>query len=647
MLYETIAVIVLIFPISLVATLPLRNDVTKPWQLVVMIVGPIADAWLIWLLMDWLEMGFMATWTTTISVGIISTLLLQPMFSPRRLLVFRLAGEQIRRKPRQAALMMAGLLVASSIITSSLVVGDSLDATMQNEIEAVWGDTDLYLYSLDSRTGFTNDLNQNLTESFGEAVLDEGLADKWEHGIESTSTITRSDGLAVPTASWFAYAGWSGVEINQIVADELELGIGDEVEISWFTYSDKGELVRNTRNLTVDKIISMEGKGAMGGTRSPALFTSLELAQEMQEMNWSVNRVRISLLDHMDASKSIPQVSDLLDTLISAEDSSFEINQDGSAMSISYTDGLGRLDEVFMNSWRENNSELLEGGSAMEVLQIPLIQIEQGNLILALPDDYIEQIIIAEDGDWYVSAGGVSFQIDRGGDAHIWEVPNGGLIHDVHLGNGSMMVAHSNGLTEVFEDPDEDVIHHIKGEEVRLATTPSNDNYELPSTIFSMDHINHSGDEWLAIKGILGSQVLHLVEDEWVETNISAEWLHSDGDGILFGSPKGWQTSEGLSSPEEWIGLKGGYLLDESGVVHRFTSTGTELITEPASDCDGRVFADDGVQLCSTSNGVLVELESGNSLPRLPLTVDLGGKANTEKMGNTIVGELNQDRYSR
>jgi tartrate dehydrogenase/decarboxylase/D-malate dehydrogenase len=29
------------------------------------------------------------------------------------------------------------------------------------------------------------------------------------------------------------------------------------------------------------------------------------------------------------------------------------------------------------------------------------------------------------------------------------------------------------------------------------------------------------------------------------------------------------------------------------------------------------------------------------------LTVDLGGKANTEKMGNTIVGELNQDRYSR
>ncbi len=313
MLSETIAVIVLIFPISLVATWSLRNDIAKSWQLVVMVVGPIADAWLTWLLMYWLEMGFLATWTTIISVGIISTMLLQPMFSPRRLLVFRLAGEQIRRKPRQAALMMAGLLVASSIITSSLVVGDSLDATMQNEIDAMWGDTDLYLYSLDSRTGLTNDLNQNLTQSFGQAVLDEGLADKWNHGIESTSTITRSDGLAVPLASWFAYSDWSGVEVNQVVADELELGVGDEIEISWYTASSTGKLIRNYRNLTVDNIISMEGKGSMGGTRSPALFTSLELAQEMQEMNWSVNRIRISLFDEMDASDTIPEVSELLD----------------------------------------------------------------------------------------------------------------------------------------------------------------------------------------------------------------------------------------------------------------------------------------------------------------------------------------------
>ena len=71
--------------------------------------------------------------------------------------------------------------------------------------------------------------------------------------------------------------------------------------------------------------------------------------------------------------------------------------------------------------------------------------------------------------------------------------------------------------------------------------------------------------------------------------------------------------------------MRGGYLLDESGTLHRFTTSGSLLITEPASECDGRVFADDGVQLCSTNYGVLVEVEPGIDLPRLPLTVDLGG----------------------
>ena len=624
MLYETIAVIVLILPVSLVATWSLRSDVSRSWQLGVMIIGPVGDAWLTWLLMCWLEMGFVATWTSVISIGLISMMFIQPIFSPRRLLVFRLASQQIRRKPRQAALMMAGLLVASSIITSSLVVGDSLDETMQSEIDSVWADTDLYIFSIDRRTGITNNLDQNLTTSFGQSLSEDNLADGWMHGIESTSTLSRADGLAIPSVSWFAYDDWTGVSINQVAADELELNANDEIEVTWFTSSSTGKLIRNYRNLTITEVIPMEGIGSMGGSRSPSLFTSLELAQEMQEMEWKVNRLRVSLEEGLVASQTIPEVESTFDEMILAEDSSFEVNMDGDAISISYDSGLGRIDESVMTSWRENHTSLLDGGTAMEVLQIPIIQIEQGQSILSLPDDRIERILIAEDGDWYVSAGGVSFQIDRGGDSHLWEVPDGGLIYDIELNNGSMMIAHSNGLTEVFEDPDEDVIHHIKGEEVRLATTPSNGQYELPSTVFSLDHIDSDGDEWLAIKGLLGSEVLHLENDEWVSTNISAEWLLSDDEGVLFGSPSGWQTSDGLSSPEGWTGLREGFLLDESGTLHRFSSDGTELIAEPASDCDGRVFADDGFQLCSTTYGVLIETETGDQ-PRLPLTVDLGG----------------------
>ena len=91
------------------------------------------------------------------------------------------------------------------IITSSLVVGDSLDATLRKEVDAVYGDTDLLIFQKDRRTGFSFDIDSNISTSFGEALLESGLADDWSHGIDTTATLSRDDGLALPTASWYAY----------------------------------------------------------------------------------------------------------------------------------------------------------------------------------------------------------------------------------------------------------------------------------------------------------------------------------------------------------------------------------------------------------------------------------------------------------
>ena len=223
MLYETLAIVLLITPISATSAWSLRKDVRNIWSSLVLLLGPIIDAWLVWLLLNWLEIGFMATWGCTLSAGIISSMLLQPLLSPRRLAVFRLSWQQVKRRPRQAALMMAGLLVASSIITSSLVVGDSLDSTLTKEVDAVYGETDLLIFQKDRRTGFSNDMDINLTFAFGQSMLATGIADQWAHGIDTSATLSRSDGLALPSAAWFAYNGWEGVAINQVAADDLEL----------------------------------------------------------------------------------------------------------------------------------------------------------------------------------------------------------------------------------------------------------------------------------------------------------------------------------------------------------------------------------------------------------------------------------------
>ena len=49
-----------------------------------------------------------------------------------------------------------------------------------------------------------------------------------------------------------------------------------------------------------------------------------------------------------------------------------------------------------------NKSRLLGQGNSMEVLQVPLIQIEQDGKIM-FPDDRIEEILVSDEGIWYVS----------------------------------------------------------------------------------------------------------------------------------------------------------------------------------------------------------------------------------------------------
>ena len=213
----------------------------------------------------------------------------------------------------------------------------------------------------------------------------------------------------------------------------------------------------------------MDGKGSMSGTKSPAIFTSLELSQQLQSKQWKVNMMRVSLVEGKSASEIKSEIKSTLDEVIDYESAGFEINTDQDSLSISNSNGLGRLDAAFMESWNENKTALLGEGTSMEVLQIPLFQIEQGANVMTLPDDRIQEILATEEGDWYVSGGAVSFQKERSGSSHGWEVPDGGLIRDVTLLEDSLLVAHSDGLVEIPDDRDEDPIHHIEGSEVMVA----------------------------------------------------------------------------------------------------------------------------------------------------------------------------------
>ena len=230
----------------------------------------------------------------------------------------------------------------------------------------------------------------------------------------------------------------------------------------------------------------------------------------------------------------------------------------------------------------------------------------------------MQEILLADDGDWYISGGGLSFQKERIGSSHTWTVPNGGVINDVTLLNESVMVAHSEGLSEIFSNKDLDPIHHKKGEEVLVAAILEQDLPDLPSTIFSIDYLSVGQVDYIAVKHLLGSEVHRYEDSQWVQENISGDWLHYDG-GVLVGDSQGWQTLDGISSPNGWDAHRNGYLIDNN-TLHKFNGITTQL-TEINANCNGLSFGYDGQLLCSTDGGSLVIGETLS--PRLPFSVDI------------------------
>ena len=68
------------------------------------------------------------------------------------------------------------------------------------------------------------------------------------------------------------------ISVNEVAADELELSGGDTLKLSWYSYSDDGELISDSANVTISSTSRTERVHA---TKSPAHFFT-EYAQILQ-----------------------------------------------------------------------------------------------------------------------------------------------------------------------------------------------------------------------------------------------------------------------------------------------------------------------------------------------------------------------------
>lgn len=568
----------IVLVLSLVSTF-LGHASSVPWKhRVLLVVGGPIDGMLGAAVLLWLDVSPVHCTAGGVLVGVMSMLFLQPMLLPQRLMVWRLARENLLRRRRQTALLISGLVIASAIITSSLVVGDSLDATVSSEVQAAWGETDLQISGIDPLTGVPVAFAEEVAERYWAALTtDASLSSMLEgrqYGVSATVSVASPTGLAEPSVALFARnvsvddeAVWAPLDmnsglrfqtlqtlneandkvfvvVNHVAADELELKVGDELELGVFIDTEDGR-TRTTASVTVHAIVPNSGQGAMAGTLSPAVFVDLAAAQTLLGLEDELNSISLALVDGLSSEEvgTFRQKAQThLDEVLTAHDAGLVFTTDAStgALSVSATAGLQRLEGADVVALRENLTQVAPDASMLEVLQAPLIDVEVNNQsLLTLADGEVLQLRWGQNALWHVAASGVGFERFDDQQAWIWQVNEGGIVNDVAWSDQgqAVLIAHDGGFVladEALVDEEERAQTNVEGsgvaatasvagwlgleefEEGLYLHTFAHDFTEhartalavdVPNTVLSYALQTQGETVYLAVEGLLGVQV--------------------------------------------------------------------------------------------------------------------------------------------
>ncbi len=435
----------------------------------------------------------------SIIVGLIVWSSMQWLLSSRHRILSVMARNNLIRRKRNTALVVIGLLVGSAIVTSSLVIGDSLDATMEEQFLAPLGDTDYYIKKNDKATGLWVEWNQTRAEEISNELLTWSEIEGVRPGLRMSASI-QFDGLGEPMATWYAFDSnlsnsggfdpiggpdgiryvdieYGNVVINEELADSISASIGDTIEIHWVDVDLEEGLIRSETNLTVQSIVKDINTGHRN-SRQPLIFTSLAQAQEITEKEQIISHIAIVVEgDGNDALHS--QIKELVNEKLIAEDAGFTIESDAESglIAVARTTGLGQLKQNEVS----NLTALIDGFdfetiNTVELLQVPLYNIAQEGLnVSGLASASISSIEQTEGWDWYATGSGLSLQ-DANGQWWVWtpdDVDDESIRDILITGNESALIAHADGVRYIDLAPDAPDKNYLEGHSIDALASSS------------------------------------------------------------------------------------------------------------------------------------------------------------------------------
>jgi ABC-type lipoprotein release transport system permease subunit len=226
-------------------------------------------------------------------------------------IIFKMAVRNFSRRKIQSFIVICGLMIGTAIISSSLVVRDTMRNAFEEEVYRSLGEVDEEIWGEESWT------NVAFFRYFSESIYDSmarNLSSSDPEGFESIIPLIRDNAaifnfntqLGEPSAAVMgfdsltlrnsAFGDLDGkgfypdalndgeVAINSYLAEEMDASVGDTISISYGVKNpaDSHGTTFSQRNFTIEKIIDVDelyGK-ARYNTRK-AVFFELDFLQEM------------------------------------------------------------------------------------------------------------------------------------------------------------------------------------------------------------------------------------------------------------------------------------------------------------------------------------------------------------------------------
>ena len=252
-----------------------------------------------------------------VGVGVIALAVMALALTNR--VVFKMAARNFSRRKAQSAIVVAGLMIGTAIISASLIVGDTMRYIFVNESYHSLGETDEQIFG-QSQFGtsvyFSMDVYRSLSDNLSNV---EGVQAVAPMIVESVSVFDFRTGLAEPSMALAGYdsakmrstvfgdldgkglytdrLGENELYLNSLSADALEARKGDTLQVSIGFRNATNPLATDIvrANFTVAGIIQendLYGK-ANFGTVKP-LFIELGRAQALLGRPGQINRILVS-----------------------------------------------------------------------------------------------------------------------------------------------------------------------------------------------------------------------------------------------------------------------------------------------------------------------------------------------------------------